>query len=438
MAVLALLLAAVLTPTLSWASEETDPTGRWVGTAETSGERTRVILELQNETSGLTGSLTLVDVGVAGWPESNGTGVEVVFPSDSGDQKMRLTFESSNDGADLLTGNWTETRFAEPAEVRLERVNNNPPINERSVEIDGPAGKLSAAVILPDGPGPHPGVVFLHGAGPQPKDASRFAAHSLARLGIASAIYDKRGVGRSQGAWSDATFEDLADDGVAVAKHLLAYTDVADVGFFGHSQGGWIGPLAAVRGGDAAFVLSSAGPAVPPAREAHWDFVRKLRDRGVAAGEIQSARRAIDLWHTGVRTGKWQPLDTAITSIRSQPWFHPTGIAFFAQRPPEEFARSYRAYMDYDPIPTLRRLTVPLLSILAPEDESIDTEETAQILQALIEEGADIRLKRYPGYDHSLRRLGPANEPLRWPHHPEDYFAVQAEFIRSVVQASAE
>ena len=83
-------------------------------------------------------------------------------------------------------------------------------------------------------------------------------------------IYDKRGVGNSEGMWHGADFEDLARDGIAAAEFFLTEYDLKYVGFFGHSQGGWIGPLAATLWDKTSFVISSAGPAVSPAREAQW------------------------------------------------------------------------------------------------------------------------------------------------------------------------
>ena len=61
-----------------------------------------------------------------------------------------------------------------------ELVETLPAVQERRVAIDGPAGTLGASLILPEGSGPFPGVVFLHGSGPQPRDASRWAAQALA------------------------------------------------------------------------------------------------------------------------------------------------------------------------------------------------------------------------------------------------------------------
>jgi alpha/beta superfamily hydrolase len=410
--------------------------GRWRGEAKTQTEHTRLLLNIVSSDNGLRADMTLLDIGVMGWPAKSvraDGNLEVVFPSDSGDQVMAFSLEMRKDGEQQLVGTWSEKRFKAPAEVTLVKVTDEPPLTEKPASIKGPTGLLSAAVILPSGEGPYAAVVHLHGAGPQPKDASRFAARELARNGIASIIFDKRGVGSSKGQLSTASFHDLADDAVSVAKHLLALSEISSVGFVGHSQGGWIGPLAATKWKSTAFVITSAGPAVPPSREAHWDFVLKLRDQGVSESDIELARQLIDHWHEGVRSDNWVELKAALKTGSKKPWFKPSGLAFLTKELDENFVKSYRLYMDYDPIPALKALTAPMLAILAPSDESIDSQETEGILLDLIGKGSDIRIKLYPGFDHSMRTLGTGNKTLRWPQHPKDYFSVQAEFIREAV-----
>ncbi len=435
---LRVLLPLVLASGLSHAAPETKPgfVGQWSGEAHTDTERTRLILNIHSDNGNLRADMTLVDIGVMGWPAKSvkaNKGLKLAFPSDSGDQIMRFSQDATEAGDQQLTGTWSDKRFGQPAQLTLSRVTDAATVTETAMQIDGPAGQLSMAIILPAGKGPHPGVVFLQGAGPQPKDASRFAARELAKRGIAALIFDKRGVAGSTGELAGTSFEDLADDGVAAAKHLLSLPEISSVGFFGHSQGGWIGPLAATKWEKTAFVISSAGPAVPPSREAHWEFVRNLRAHGATEDDVETARLAIDHWHEGVRSGNWSQFDAALKTIRSKSWFKPAGLNHLPRKPDAGFADSYRAYMDYDPIPTLQALKVPLLSILAPLDESIDALETEQILRGLIEQGSDIQIKLYPGYDHSMRNIGKDGQTLRWPQHPEDYFSGQAEFVHNVV-----
>ena len=60
--------------------------------------------------------------------------------------------------------------------------------------------------------------------------------------------------------------------------------------------------------------------------------------------------------------------------------------------------------MDYDPLPALKSLDAPLLSLLSPDDESIDAVETEGILRNLAAAGRNIEVRMYPGYDRSADR----------------------------------
>lgn len=404
--------------------------GQWSGTAVAGTEDTRLILEISGTGNALSASMSLPDIGVSDWPaqtvKKSGNLLEIIFPSDSGPQTMLFDVHENS-----MSGTWHENRFTEDAKVELGRNEAQILKRERSIEVAGSAGKLGATLIMPRCTDGCHGVVFLHGSGPQPRDSNRFAANELADHGIASIIYDKRGVGESEGKLEGVTFSDLASDAIAIAEELKRQSGIISVGFFGHSQGGWIASLAGSTWAETAFVITSAGPAVPPSREAEWDVVRRLRAEGYSSKIEDNAREIIQFWHSGVRTGSWNGFDNAVSDVRSEDWFSAARFDAFLARPSQSFIASYGAFMDYDPIPSLTSQTSPTYAILAPDDESIDARETEAILRNLQQEGHDITLKIYPGFDHTIRRLGPDGERLRWPEHPFDYFSSQVNFIQA-------
>ena len=340
---------------------------------------------------------------------------------------MRLEVQNGR-----MNGTWRENRFPEDAEVELVRTEIKSLTREQPVEVTGPAGKLGATLIMPSCPDGCHGVVFLHGSGPQPRDSNRFAAHELADNGIASIIFDKRGVRESEGDLEGVSFSELASDAIAVAKELRRQPGITSVGFFGHSQGGWIASLAGSMWAETAFVITSAGPAVPPSREAEWDVVRRLRENNYSPEIEETARHIIQLWHDGVRTGDWGAFDIAMDDAMLETWYGASGLEVFGTRPRQSFINSYRAFMDYDPLPSITSQNSPMYALLAPDDESIDARETETILRELKQKGFDITVKIYPGYDHTMRRLGPDGGAIRWPEHPSDYFSSQVEFIQAI------
>lgn len=409
--------------------------GQWRGTASAAQEKTRLILDIREQDGKLAGSMSLPDVGVTGWPAevitARGSRVTIAFPSDSGTQLMQLKLAGKQ-----LTGQWKDPRNKPPGNITLTHAGEIPTVSEQRFAISGPDGVLGASLILPACPDKCPGVVMLHGSGPQSRDANRFAAQALADQGIAAFFFDKRGFGESSGTLDGVSFSDLADDAIAAAKVLAAMPQISRVGFSGHSQGGWIAPLAASRWSDTAFIVTSAGPAVPPAREAEWDVVHALRRAGLGERTQRAeaeARQVVRHFHDGIRSGDWQDFDAALQSAKTKDWYAKTPLNRYADRSNVADFANYRVFMDYDPLPPLQALKVPMLAILSPDDESIDAVETMEILREFVSRGKPIRLSILPGYDHSMRRIGPAGKALRWPAHPVNYFAAQAQFMHEAI-----
>ncbi|WP_434212162.1 alpha/beta hydrolase [[Pseudomonas] boreopolis] len=142
--------------------------------------------------------------------------------------------------------------------------------SEREVQVAGLPGLLA----LPDGAGPFPAVVLVHGSGPQDRDETIGAnrpfldvARGLAAQGIATLRYDKRTRARPQD-FSGRDFgldEETIGDAVA-AVALLAVTPGIDprrIHVMGHSQGGMLAPRIAARSGKVAGLVLWAAPARP-------------------------------------------------------------------------------------------------------------------------------------------------------------------------------
>ncbi|MEA2071123.1 MAG: alpha/beta hydrolase [Asgard group archaeon] len=114
------------------------------------------------------------------------------------------------------------------------------------------------------------GIVFLSGYGPVTRDNEvkglkryKILAQMFAENNITSLRFDDRGCGKSTDVnWHDYTFNDLAKEAIAAANFLRNHPEITTdkIGFFGHSLGAIIGPLAATMNDDIAFIISAAPP----------------------------------------------------------------------------------------------------------------------------------------------------------------------------------
>ena len=120
---------------------------------------------------------------------------------------------------------------------------------------------------MPGAGGPIPAVLMITGSGPQNRDETicghkpfRIMADHLTRRGIAVLRVDDRGVGGSKGDAAEATSQDFADDAArALRTSSRKEIDPDRIGLIGHSEGGTIAAMAAVRSPDISFLVLMAG-----------------------------------------------------------------------------------------------------------------------------------------------------------------------------------
>jgi alpha-beta hydrolase superfamily lysophospholipase len=108
-------------------------------------------------------------------------------------------------------------------------------------------------------------IVALHGAGEGTRESPLYGhLHELLPpAGIGVVTFDRRGEGGSTGDSTRGRFDLQVEDALAIVEAL----DAQQIGLWGISQGGWIGPLAAAASDQVAFLVLIASTGVtPPSR----------------------------------------------------------------------------------------------------------------------------------------------------------------------------
>ena len=147
------------------------------------------------------------------------------------------------------------------------------PYDEREVAFASraPGVRIAGTLALPRTSGPHPAIVLISGSGAQDRDET-IAGHRpflvlsdhLTRAGYAVLRTDDRGAGGTSGQVLSSDIGDLADD-VRGALDYLRSTDGIDtgrIGLLGHSEGGYVAPVAAAADSGVAFLILLAAPSV--------------------------------------------------------------------------------------------------------------------------------------------------------------------------------
>lgn len=177
---------------------------------------------------------------------------------------------------------------------------------EQEVTLAVTGGVLHGTLSLPTLDGKVP-VVLLHaGSGPTDRngnsamlqghnDALRMLADALARAGIASLRYDKRGIGASAQAGlseADLRFDHYIDDATAWLRQLRADPRFSGIVMAGHSEGALIGAVACQRApADACISIAGAGSTLD-------DILRvQLKPRLPPELYVQNERILVSLRH---------------------------------------------------------------------------------------------------------------------------------------------
>ena len=289
-------------------------------------------------------------------------------------------------------------------------------IREETVKFTSGELALAGTLVLPEGSQRYPAVVLFHGSGPQRRDL--FTARWFATQGIAALAYDKRGVGESQGDFRAVPFMDLCDDGLAAIAYLKGRkkVDAKRMGVWGLSQGGWLGPLAASRSAEVAFVIAVSGPGVSPGEQMIVYYANELRDQGVAETEVRemSAVRR-DIW-TYMETGQgFEKTSAELEQARTKPWFARAKAqqddSFGPLPPPEQLSKPvgrsllwFQHEAIYDPVPALRALRVPALFLFGDKDRLIPVPESIAVLRSVQADGPrhDFTIREFPDDDHGM------------------------------------
>jgi pimeloyl-ACP methyl ester carboxylesterase len=217
-------------------------------------------------------------------------------------------------------------------------------------------------------------------------------------------IYDKRGVGRSTGNRHTAAMADFADDALAGVDLLRSRSDIdaAKIGVYGHSQGGWQAPLAAVRSdGKVAFVITAAGPAKEYRAQTNDEIASALRLAGFNAADVKEALAHQDLYFAVMRhRASWAELEASTVRVSAKPW------ARFVWKPKTETEVLSDTLEYIDPTPVLSRLRVPILAMYGGNDVRVQGRANAKIMRELLRlaGNGDATIHFFPEADHDFWR----------------------------------
>ena len=399
----------------------------WVG-VRTSGERSQALVLHVELVPKAHGSVDLPDFGALGIPAAKFAMANHKVHFELVGDSSTAIFDGDVQHGDI-SGHWRENERS--GDFRLHSSNSGvPKLRGRSVTFQDGDISLSGTLLLPRASTPAAAVVFVHGAGPETRQASLFLAQYFAQRNVAALIYDKRGTGQSSGDWKRASFEDLASDVEAAVKFLKSRPEIDShrIGLMGSSQGGWIAPMAALDLPELAFVIIKSAAAVTPEQQELARVEIQMREAGDSPDEIAEAQR---LYKSGIayaRSGQgWEPLKQAVELDANKRW------SLFPASTPNDcwFFEQIRLFFDHDPVAVLSQLKTPVLVIFGGNDDDGPPLRTqlGPLLAAMQANGKISQLAVFPNAGHGLRVEPKRDEPWDFARFAPGYLQLLSSWV---------
>lgn len=263
--------------------------------------------------------------------------------------------------------------------------------NERAVTVGAGDWKLPGTLTVPRSTALVPGVILIHGSGPEDRDETIYGnkpfkdlAEGLASQGVAVLRYEKRTkeYGAKMAQMRNLTVqEETVEDAVAAVGVLRseAGIDPKRVFLLGHSLGGYLIPMILAQAPDAAGGIVLAGTARPleDVMLDQFSYLGSLpgTDTPEAKKQLEDSRKLV-------------------ASIKDLQPGHEDGPALFGAYP------HYWVYLrGYDPAAQAAKLTKPLLILQGERDYQVTMKDFGIWKDALAGHSS-ATLKTYPALNH--------------------------------------
>lgn len=424
--------------------------GEWNGLLQVGGVELRIGVSIQAKPDGgLSGALTSPDQGPGGIPVQ---GIRV----DDGVLRfavpqIRGSYQGRWDPArNAWDGTWTQgaqlpltlARGPVPARARPQVLQRPYPYREEEVAFESSPGvRLAGTLTMPTGAGPFPAAVLITGSGPQDRDEALLGhrpflvlADHLTRQGIAVLRYDDRGFAKSTGDFSQAVSADFAIDAAAAVMFLRSRGEIDPrrVGLIGHSEGGMVAPMVAVKDPEIAFVVLLAGPGAP-SRELMAAQRQAVGRVSGAPPEVVARREAVlgRIDNVLAENPDWEAAKVEATRLLGAS----AAEAGFSAEAAVERSRLlmtpwYRDFIGFDPRPNLRALRMPVLALNGANDLQVVAAANLPAIREALRHNPDAEVVELPGLNHLFQTSATGS--------PADYGRIEETFAPAALTRISE
>lgn len=412
-------------------AQEQNLVGTWLGTLKFSGTELRIVFNVQEDNGLLKATMDSPDQGANGIPVDS-----VIFDNSN----IRFDIKAVNGYYDgifnkdsmEIKGNWHQGGVLPLDLKKTDKVVslNRPqepkppyPYKEENVTYENKnAGiKLAGTLTLPENTKHCPAVLLIPGSGKHNRDEEIFGhkifkviADYLTRRGIAVLRVDDRGVGGSTGNFEVSTDIDFASDAYAGVEYLKSRNEInpAEIGLIGHSEGGIIAPMVALKTKDVAFIVLMAAPGMPGDQLLYKQSALIAQAAGATDEEIQESLKLNKILYNIVKTTK--DSSQAVEKLHNAFIDYYNGLSEKNKKQigdPERIIAIqskvllspwFKFFISYNPVPALEKLKCPVLAIDGSKDLQVPPKEDLDAIKAALKKGMNknFEVKELPGLNH--------------------------------------
>lgn len=431
---LLMVTAAWAVPSIAAAQAAVGLAGSWEGKLEVGAVSLRVVFHIKQAGDGsYSATLDSPDQGATGIPvgsvELADRTVTIDVPAVAGAYEGKASASFAE-----IDGTWKQggvdmplvlKRQEKPIEIRRPQNPTRPyPYDEEEVEYENKAGgvRLAGTLTLPRDKRPAPAVLLITGSGPQDRDESLMGhkpflvlADHFTRNGIAVLRVDDRGVGKSTGDTMQSTSDDFVGDVLAGVEYLKTRKEIdpKKIGLCGHSEGGIVGPMAAARSRDVAFVVMMAGTGLPGEEILYLQGAELVRAAGGDDQALAAQRKTQEIIFGILKREKdpQQAEKALIEALRQELKQYPEEVlrqmggnldAVIAAQVKSANSPWFRSFLTLDPRVALAKVRCPVLAIIGEKDLQVPPKQNLPEIEKALKAGGnkDVTVKELPSLNH--------------------------------------
>ncbi len=402
------------------AIDNSDLVGRWEGEIDISGQKLGVIVKINKNKEGLTGSLDIPAQGAMGIPlgkiESTGDEVILTVPQLQGNVKFRGMLKNNK-----ITGKFEQSGYKFPFELNKvadkadDKKEKNYALGEYNVKetemkVPVEGGKLAGTLAVPESlDDKSPVVILVAGSGSTDRDGNspilrseidtlKEIAHYLTSNGVITFRYDKRGIKGSSELMKGEpdSFLSYRNDLIAVVDYIINHDQIKkdEIYILGHSEGSMLSIMAAEKGAkvDGLILVSGSG----------HTHAQTLRTQISA-----SAEQYEEAGYSEVKEEMLKALDDLYEAVRTDSSFDISEYdipdkmkdIYLSIANQQKFAKDW---LDIDPVNLLENVNKPVCIIQGTADGRVGVKDAELLASAVSEKNLELHILE--GVNHYLKK----------------------------------